>query len=76
MYMVRNMAVTAVLVACVGCASSTSYNPPSSGPDQPVGTSGSVGSPAQVKGDEPGRIPVGQLIDVRLQSAGNDDAFI
>jgi hypothetical protein len=68
MDMVRNIAATAVLVACIGCASSTQHNPPSSAPDQPVGTSGSVSEPTQVKGDEPGRIPVGQLMDVRLQS--------
>jgi len=68
MDMVRNIAGTAVLVACIGCASSTQSNPPSSAPDQPVGTSGNVSEPTQVKGDEPGRIPVGQLMDVRLQS--------
>lgn len=54
------MAGVAALVTCVGCAT-MSNNP------QPVGTTGTVG-PTQVGTSKPGVVPVGQLIDVRLQT--------
>jgi hypothetical protein len=59
-------AALAVLGLSVGCAQTTGSNPPSGTPDTPVGTMGTVG-PAQVGGTQPGRIPVGQQFDVRLQ---------
>ncbi|HSL72089.1 MAG TPA: hypothetical protein VK864_17710, partial [Longimicrobiales bacterium] len=64
----KTMAGIAFLVGCVGCSGAVNDNPPVSGPDQPVGTTGSVYDPAQVNRSEPGTIPVGQLIDVRLQT--------
>ena len=64
----RNIAGVALLAACVGCSGAMADNPPSSSPDQPVGTSGSVNQPTQVNTSSPGTIPVGQLMDVRLQS--------
>jgi hypothetical protein len=66
---VRNMAGIAILAACVGCSGAMNDNPPSSYPDQPVGTTGSVSDPTQVNSSDPGTIPVGQLIDVRLQAS-------
>jgi hypothetical protein len=65
----RNMAGIGFLVATVGCAGGLSDNPPATSPDQPVGTSGSVTDPTQVNTSEQGVVPVGQLIDVRLQAA-------
>ena len=64
-----SMAGIAILAACVGCSGAMNDNPPSSYPDQPVGTTGSVSDPTQVNSSDPGTIPVGQLIDVRLQSS-------
>ena len=64
----KSIAGMAILVSCVGCSSAVNTNPPASGPDQPVGTSGSGSDPTQVNSSNPGTIPVGQLIDVRLQS--------
>jgi hypothetical protein len=67
----RSMAGMFALAACVGCGDMMQNNPPSTTPDsQPVGTGGSNPSaPVQVEGDRMGQIPVGQEIDVRLQSA-------
>ena len=67
----RSMAGMFALAACVGCGDMMQNNPPSTTPDsQPVGTAGSNPSaPVQVEGDRMGQIPVGQEIDVRLQSA-------
>jgi hypothetical protein len=64
----KSMAGIAILAACVGCSGAMNDNPPSSYPDQPVGTTGSVSDPTQVNSSDPGTIPVGQMIDVRLQS--------
>ena len=62
--MCRTSGILAVC-ACVGCATMDN-NPPS---DTPVGTTGTVSSaPAQVEGSKPGVIPVGQQMDVRLQT--------
>ena len=67
----RNMAGVLVLAGCVGCADMMSDNPPSTTPDQPVGTTGTVSStdPAQVNTSDPGVVPVGQQMDLRLQTA-------
>jgi hypothetical protein len=65
------------LIACVGCADSMRDNPPSTNPgDTPVGTSGTTSSsaptePVQVTDSKPGVIPVGQELDVRLQTPLN-----
>ena len=67
----RNMAGVAALVACVGCADTMNDNPPVSTPDQPVGTTGAPNpsDPTQVNTSARGVVPVGQMIDVRLQTA-------
>jgi hypothetical protein len=65
------MAVVAAFVLSVGCADSMSDNPPTTYPqDRPVGTTGSTipQQPAQVEGGRQGQIPVGQQLDVRLQT--------
>lgn len=72
MQSMRLMAGLALLAACVGCADTTRNNPPVTSPgDAPVGTSGSTAprDPAQVTGSERNVIPVGQEMDVRLQTA-------
>jgi hypothetical protein len=71
MKMLRNMAGVLALAACVGCADSMNDNPPTTAPDQPVGTTGTPSStePSQVNSSDPGVVPVGQQMDVRLQSA-------
>jgi hypothetical protein len=63
-----HMAGVALLATSVACSGAMSDNPPTSAPDQPVGTSGTVNEPTQVNTSSPGTIPVGQLMDVRLQS--------
>ena len=65
----RTVAGMAILAVCVGCSSSMNGNPPVSSPDEPVGTSGSVNEPTQVNSSPRNTIPVGQLIDVRLQAS-------
>lgn len=70
----RNMAGVFALVACVGCGDSTYDNPPVMTPDQPVGTTGTTDTtrpmdPAQVNASAQGVVPVGQEMDVRLQTA-------
>jgi hypothetical protein len=61
----------AALALCVGCATTTTDSTSTYPGDRPVGTSGSVdpNQPAQVQGDTRGQVPVGQEIDVRLQTA-------
>src|SRR5919106_1772238 len=67
----RTIAGVLALAACVGCADTMGDNPPTTTPDQPVGTTGTSTStePAQVSSSDPGVVPVGQQMDVRLQSA-------
>jgi hypothetical protein len=60
----RAMAGIAALVVCTGCATTT--NDPAT--SQPVGTTGSVSDPTQVNTSKQGVVPVGQLMDVRLQT--------
>jgi hypothetical protein len=69
MKLMNGTAVLVGLLMTAGCASMD--NPPPSGPgDSPVGTTGRVSQePEQVSGSERGRIPVGQEMDVRLQTA-------
>lgn len=62
----------AALIACVGCAGMNPNPAPTPGPDNnPVGTTGTTApsTPPQVTNSEPGVIPVGQELDVRLQTA-------
>jgi hypothetical protein len=59
-------AAACALLACVGCAtttSNTSPNPPYSPPSATAGT-----EPTTVNNQDPGTIPVGQEMDVRLQT--------
>jgi hypothetical protein len=66
------MAGVFALVACVGCADMMGNNPPTTTPDStPTGTTGTrdPSAPVQVEGNRTGQIPVGQEMDVRLQSS-------
>lgn len=69
----RNMAGVFALAACVGCGETTYDNPPVTAPDQPAGTTATTAptpvDPAQVNPSDRGVVPVGQQIDVRLQTA-------
>jgi hypothetical protein len=69
MSLITKTAGILALVACVGCATMDGTARP--GPDAtPVGTTGTVPtSPEQVSTSDPGVIPVGQELDVRLQTA-------
>lgn len=60
------------LATCVGCATLDPSPDPTPAPgDTPVGTTGTTEptTPSQVTTSEPGVIPVGQELDVRLQTA-------
>ena len=68
----KGMAGVFALVACVGCGDTMSNNPPTTNPgNSPVGTTGSTdqSAPVQIEGDRAGQVPVGQQLDVRLQSS-------
>jgi hypothetical protein len=75
MKVISKFAAVGVLALCVGCANTMGDNSPSTNPnDTPVGTSGRVSStapqePVQIEGSKRGVIPVGQELDVRLQTA-------
>lgn len=72
MKLMSNMALVGAFVFCVGCADAMGDNPPTTYPqDRPVGTTGSTlpQEPTQVEGARRGEIPVGQELDVRLQTA-------
>ena len=73
MKLMSKIGAVATLVVCVGCGDTMSNNPPNTTPgDATVGTSGTTpnpSAPTQVTGSERGVIPVGQELDVRLQSA-------
>jgi hypothetical protein len=70
MSLITKTAGILALVACVGCATMDGTRPVP-GPDAtPVGTTGTTPtSPEQVTSTDPGVIPVGQELDVRLQTA-------
>ena len=71
MKLMSKIACVAALIACVGCADTMQSNPPASTPDSTVGTSGTTSTPTeptQVSGSQRGVIPVGQQLDVRLQT--------
>ena len=70
MRLINRIACFAVFVACVGCSDTMSSNPPTTNPnDTPVGTTGTTPSePTQVTGNQRRVIPVGQELDVRLQT--------
>lgn len=68
------MGRTMVVVAALACAACATMNdePPATTTPPPVGTTGTTTTvptePAQVSGSQRGEIPVGQELDVRLQS--------
>ena len=71
MNLISRTAVLAAFLVCGACADTMRDNPPATNPNEtPVGTSGRVISnePTQVEGSKPGLIPVGQELDVRLQT--------
>ena len=59
------------LLASVACGETMRSTPPATSPgDTPVGTTGMTpAEPAQVTGSERGVVPVGQELDVRLQTS-------
>jgi hypothetical protein len=72
MSFIARTAGLAALVTCVGCAGLNPSPAPAPVPDNtPVGTTGTTPptQPSQVSTSEPGVIPVGQELDVRLQTA-------
>lgn len=69
MKLMNGTAVLVGLLLSAGCAT-TGSTPPASPGDAPVGTTGTVPrEPTQVESTERGLIPVGQEMDVRLQTA-------
>lgn len=71
MKLMRTGAAIAVLTICVGCAGMRDTTPTATPGDTPVGTTGTTTEPTQptqVQGDRMGHIPVGQELDVRLQT--------
>jgi hypothetical protein len=67
MHALLKFAGVLALAGTVGCADMMNNNPPETTPDQPVGTTGSATT--QVTSSKPGVVPVGQQMDVRLQSS-------
>lgn len=66
--LMRTMPVVVALTISVGCATMGTTDTTRT-PDAPVGTTGTVpAGPEQVNESRPGVIPVGQELDVRLQS--------
>ena len=65
MRLIRVTAGAVLLLACASCADTMRTNPPASSP----GGTTAQPEPGQVVGSERGVIPVGQEIDVRLQTA-------
>jgi hypothetical protein len=61
------VAMIATLITSTACATMNQKSETTPG-DTPVGTAGTT-TPTQVQGSEPGVVPVGQLIDVRLQTS-------
>jgi hypothetical protein len=61
------------LCACVGCGATTSDPGPTTAPNSPPSTSGvsttAPTEPTTVNNDNPGTIPAGQEMDVRLRTA-------
>ena len=69
MHSLVRIAGAVALAGCVGCADMMNNNPPASSPDGPVGTTGSAGADiTTVRDSRQGVVPVGQLMDVRLQT--------
>lgn len=57
-------------VTCVGCAARTTGTGTATPPSSPAGTT----SATQINNEDPGTIPVGQEMDVRLQSSLSAEA--
>jgi hypothetical protein len=68
MNLVKSWMLVAVVLVSAGCATMGQGGTDTPASDTPVGTAGQSG-PAQVEGSERNVIPVGQLIDVRLQNS-------
>jgi hypothetical protein len=69
MHSLLRIAGAVALAGCVGCADMMNDNPPATTPDQPVGTTGTADTDINtVSGSRQGVVPVGQLMDVRLQT--------
>jgi hypothetical protein len=71
MKLMSRTAVLALFLGCAGCATMDNSNTPDT---TPVGTSGTTSAPmepTQITGSERGVIPVGQELDVRLQTTLN-----
>lgn len=72
MKLMSKIASVAALIVCVGCGDALRSSPPNTTPGEAtVGTSGTTTdpmAPTQVMGSDRGVVPVGQELDVRLQS--------
>ena len=62
-------AVTFALLACVACATTRTTGPASPPNSPPGGTVATPTQPTSINNDNPGTIPVGQEMDVRLQKS-------
>jgi hypothetical protein len=71
MKLMSRMAVLAAFLGCVGCATMDNSGTPDTTPVGTTGTTAAPLEPTQVTGSERGVIPVGQEIDVRLQTTLN-----
>lgn len=71
MTLISRTAGLMTLITCVGCATMDRTPTQTPQPDAtPVGTTGSVpATPTEIGTSEPGVVPVGQELDVRLQTA-------
>lgn len=67
MSLISNAAATIALLACVGCATTSDPSPTTPPYSPPAGGEASTQA-TRVNNEDPGTIPVGQEIDVRLQS--------
>lgn len=69
MRLIGRAAILSAVIACTGCAGMMDDQTSSTPDATPVGTTGTIPTePTQVGGDQTGVIPVGQQLDVRLQT--------
>ena len=71
MKLMSRTAVLAAFLGCAGCATMDNSNTPDTTPVGTTGTTSAPMEPTQITGSERGVIPVGQEIDVRLQTTLN-----
>jgi hypothetical protein len=77
MSLFTNAAVTFALLACVACGTARTTGPAGPPNSPPGAVVARPTQPTSVNNDNPGTIPVGQEIDVRLQSSlGSDTASV